>query len=58
MVPELLNYLACPIDSHFPLSLNKQKVGAGGEIQTGSINCPACQNTYEIRESIPSFQTL
>ncbi len=55
MYPELMNYLACPVDQHSPLSLDAEKVSGVGEIQSGTIHCPACGKAFEVRESIPCF---
>jgi len=53
MKTRLLDLLACPA-CRGELELT-QKTVAGGEIQEGTLWCPACRLGYPIRDSIPRF---
>ena len=53
MKRELLDILACPLCKG-PLELNVE-VEREGEIATGSLRCPKCQESYPIVDSIPNL---
>jgi uncharacterized protein YbaR (Trm112 family) len=55
MRPELMEYLACPMDRESPLKLEVLRTSRDGDVLEGVIRCPSCARTYPIRESIPSF---
>lgn len=55
MYPELIKYLACPIDHHGPLDVEGFQKTPEGEIAEGLLHCSTCARTFPIRESIPCF---
>lgn len=54
MKQDLMNILACPVCKTHPLLL-KIVLQKGDDIVSGSLNCPKCQVTYPIEDSIPNL---
>jgi uncharacterized protein YbaR (Trm112 family) len=52
MIPGLLRWLCCPVCRASPLLL-AEDVREDGALITGTLSCPECQGTYEIRNGIP-----
>lgn len=51
----LLEILACPRDTAYPLSLKPDTTDASGEVQTGCLLCPKCRTVYPIIDGIPDL---
>jgi SAM-dependent methyltransferase len=58
MFPTLLSLLACPRDGGAPLELVCDVTAPDGEILSGELICPACRNSYPIRDAIPDLCEL
>lgn len=50
---ELVDILACPV-CKAPLTLAVTEENTD-EVLTGSLHCPACHETYPIRDGIPNL---
>jgi len=54
MQTKLMEFLACPIDKHYPLQLQVSKQ-INEVIQEGKITCPKCHRTFPIQDGIPTL---
>ncbi len=53
MRPDLMDLLACPLcKGALTLTVVDED---GGEIQSGALDCPACDETYPIEDGIPNL---
>ena len=53
MRPDLMDLLACPLcKGELTLTVVDED---GGEIQSGALDCAACDETYPIEEGIPNL---
>ena len=53
MRPDLMDLLACPLcKGELTLTVADED---GGEIQSGALECSACDETYPIEDGIPNL---
>jgi SAM-dependent methyltransferase len=53
MTSDLLEWLACPMDRAFPLSIRTATPSPSGEIEEACLVCPGCGREYVVEAGIP-----